>query len=192
MVVIDRPLHKYMPIALMMTRAREKQIDVHTCIHMDFIWRVSERLSSVLNQASEAVPSSSASSSAMSPPSTPMPRERRLARLEHCLRYPSPYRNELVQCLQQIAPDVEMMRSVGYSVTDLMDLQLGLTELTAIGFSQEDLYEIGLTEEMSRSPSIYASLLVGLQNAGGGNDNGNDDDNCNEEEGEEEEAGYYL
>lgn len=108
-----------------------------------------------------------------------MSREKRLARLEHCLRYPSPYRKELVQCLQQIAPDVDMMRETGYSVTDLMDLQLGLSELNAIGFSQEDLYELGLTEEMSRSQSIYASLLTGLQSSCGNDDN-------------DDEHAYYL
>jgi len=47
-----------------------------------------------------------------------------------------------------------MMRLAGYSVTDLMDLQLGLTELNEIGFSQKDLYELGLTLKSL----IYISL----------------------------------
>jgi len=73
-----------------------------------------------------------------------------------------------------------MMRLAGYSVTDLMDLQLGLTELNEIGFSQKDLYELGLTEDMSKPWSIYALLLDGLQSVEqhGGND--------------EDIEGYYL
>ena len=74
------------------------------------------------------------------------------------------------------------MRDAGYNCADLMDLQLGWPELKAIGFDETDLYQqLGLTAEMSRPPSIYAKLLVGLRR--------------DEEEEEEDDDGddvYYL
>lgn len=82
-----------------------------------------------------------------------------------------------------------MMRFTGHSVTDLMDLQLGLTELKAIGFSHQDLYSLGLTEEMCRPPSIYALLLTGLQSFSDGSQYGNDED---DDDGGSDEADYYL
>ena len=88
-----------------------------------------------------------------------MSREQRTALLKNCMRYPSPYKSEFLRCLCLISPDVEMVRGLGYGATDLMDLQMGSSELRAIGFSVEDLYEMGLTYEMTQSDSIYAPMF---------------------------------
>ena len=122
---------------------------------MDFIWRVSGQLSSLLAQfvAGNTEPVDL----------LPISRERRSASLAHCLRYPSPYRSELVQCLKQIAPDTEMVLSAGYCLTDLFDLQLGLPELKEVGFSTSQLIKMDLTDEMRRPMSLYAPMFRGFE-----------------------------
>ena len=85
--------------------------------------------------------------------------KRRVMLFRQCMRYPSPYKSELLRCLQTIAPTPEMVTEAGYCVTDLMDLQLGWPELQLIGFTKEDLYEMGLTYEMTLPESIYAPML---------------------------------
>ena len=145
--------------------------------YMDVIWRISKRLSSAL------APSSPDSIELATVPATmPISREKRTALLKRCMRYPSPYKVELTRCLAEIAPDTEMMRDAGYCTTDLLDLQLGWPELQKIGFTESDLYELGLTYEMTQPESIYAPLLnIPRQRL-----------EMREEQNEEEDSAYYL
>lgn len=86
-------------------------------------------------------------------------RNQRIARFKHCMRYPSPYKAELTESLKDLKPDPEMVLESGYYILDLLDLQLGWDELREIGFTEADLYQMGLKYEMTQRDSIYASLL---------------------------------
>ena len=108
-----------------------------------------------------------------------MSKEQRLNRFKHCMRYPSPYKAELTQRLKSISPDPEMVKHAGYCLVDLLDLQLGWHELSTIGFTESDLYAMGMTREMAHPLSVYAPLLA-ISNS------------CTDEDPRETEDSYYL